>query len=267
MQLRVLAVWFIMLLAGCKNAVQVPTSQYKIENDQIIVAEGSAFLKHLEIMKVTPTPNGEIVFKTVGQIIALANPSGFLARNEVSWVELDSDLTRLAGVQLSSFKKSSIGTAIGVTSVPKEYLGQIHSGELLEISRYGLKKSEVQASVIKTEAQKKEGGVFYVTFEIRKGQDWYPGTNCEVKFPLLHVQSFEVPTTSILHEGIHEFVMKEITPRHYVAVPVFIVSETPTLAQVIGPKRNDSIVASGAILLKPELHQLLHESQEQDHAL
>jgi hypothetical protein len=255
---------------GCtKSAPPSDDSEnaYKVEKDQIVVNPKSAFLKHLEVVKTTKTPRGEVAFKTVGQIIALANTSGVLSSSDLSWVELDPDLTRISGLHLKSFANATAGTALGLTSVPAEYAGQIHQGETVDIARYGLKKTDVQASVVNIQPHKDDQGSSYVTFEIPRGQDWYPGTNCEVRFPLLHVQSVGVPTTAILHEGLSEFVMKQTEPGHYKVTPVFIVDETPNSAQVIGLDIGDSIVGSGAILLKPELHNFIRESKETRHGL
>ncbi len=257
----------LFLLLGCKESVAPIQASYKVEGDQIVVPNNSPFLKHLEVKKTTQTPLGDVVFKTVGQIIALANSSGVLSNSEISWVELDPDLTILIGLHLGAFAKSPLGTAFGVTSVPDEYSKQIRPGQSVEIARYGLKKTEVTAFVVKIEPRKEDHGSSYATFEIRQGQDWYPGTNCEVRFPLLHVQAVGVPTTAILHEGLNEFVLKETSLGHYRLTPVFIVDETPDSAHVMGLSFGDSIVASGAILLKPELHNFVHGRKELHHEL
>lgn len=246
-------------LLGCKETASQTTPEYTLEKDQIVVREGSPFLQHLEITHAKETPRGDIAFKSVGQIIALANTSGVLSNSQVSWVELDPQLTKAAGLSLAAFAGAPVGTALGVTSIPSEYIPKLQLGQSLEIFRYGLKKSDVPAVIIKIENRDGDASSSYVTFKIPRGQDWYPGTNCEVRFPLLHVQTSQVPTTAVLHEGMREYVLKEISPRHYRLAPVVIVDESPDMAQVFGVNAGEAIVGSGAILLKPEIHNFISE--------
>ena len=256
-------------LAACTKAEKAKPEEpaYHFENDQIVLNPSSPFMKRLEVIKVAEVANGDAAFKTVGQIIALANASGVLSNSDLSWSQLDPGLTKAAGLHLGVYKKATVGTAFGMTLIPAEYASQIHEGQKVEIARYGLKKSDIQAFVATIQTGKGDSKSAYVTFEIRGGQDWYPGTNCEVRFPLLHAQTVGVPTTAILHEGLSEFVMKEMAPGHFLAMPVFIVDETPDTAQVIGLSAHDSVVASGAILLKPQMHGSQNEKKEAQHEL
>ncbi len=255
----------VLLLANCTHPVPTATASYSVEHDQIVVPDSSPFRKHLEIVHAKAPEHGEVAFNTVGQIIALGNSSGVLSSATLSWAELDPALTLAAGLHLSSFANSSLGTAFGLTTIPAEYTEQIHLGQSLEIARYGLKKSDVHGVIVRIQPRPNDKNSSYVTFEIPKGQDWYPGTNCEVRFPLLHVQTSIVPTTSILHEGFREFVLKEVSSGHFQVVPVFIVDETPSSAQIIGITKDDSLIGSGAILLKPELHNFIHPQGDSTH--
>jgi hypothetical protein len=255
----------LFIITGCNSPESTPPASYSVQNDQIIVPDDSPFRKHLEVIKAKAPEHNDVVFNTVGQIIALANSSSALSGTQLSWVELDPTLSAMVGIHLKLFSAAPIGTALGLTTIPSEYKEQIHAGEIVDISRYGLKKSDVHASIIRIEPRPGDKNSSFVVFRINKGQAWYPGTNCEVKFPLLHMQTTTVPTTGILHEGYREFVLKEASPGHFKVQPIFIVDETPASAQIIGLKNGDSLIGSGAILLKPELHNFIQQQSDLGH--
>ena len=258
----------LLFLNACEKKVETaPTPSYEVGKDEIILTNSSPFMKHLEIIKVSSASASTGALRGVGQMIALANSSGALSDSRLAWLELDPELTKSVGLNLQSYEKSSIGTAFGVTSVESEYENKIHAGQAVEVSRYGMQKDGTSGTIVKVQASKVNLGRSYVIFEMQKGQDWYPGTNCEVKFPLLKTTMVEVPTTAILHEGLREYAFKQTTPLHFKLVSISIVDETPDKALIIGLNPQDSVIGSGAILLKPELHNFIQAQKENGHVL
>ncbi len=263
--LKTISILIFPALVSCTKSEPVTPAPYKVEGNLITLREGTPFQKHLEIQKVQTVKNGEGL-GTVGQMIALANPPGDLAHTGIAWTELDPDFSKILKLNLNSFG-ASVGTALGVTSLPAEYRGQVKVGETVEVSRYGLKKSSQKGVIVQINALKEKEDSFKVIFKLGQGQDWYPGTNCEVKYPLLFVKPVQVPTTAILHEGLQEYVIKRIAPLQFQMVGIIIVNESSDMAQVVGLKAEDSVVASGAILFKPELHNFIQDRKEGLHVL
>jgi hypothetical protein len=260
---------FVLLCAACTHSKTdgEPGVSYRAETGRISVSGASPFLKHLELIHTDSQENEDAVLKGVGQMIALANSPGDLGESGLSWVELDPDLSARLGLGLKSRQSARVGTAIGLTSVPSEYAGQIHAGQEVDISRYGLSKTEVRGVVAQVRNSNSESSFTEVIFQLAHGQDWYPGTSCEVRFPLFHVRTVNIPTTAILHEGTQEFVLREVGRNEFMSAVVSIVDETPDRAHVIGLNPGDTVIGSGAILLKPILHELLSAQRKVQHAL
>ena len=249
---------------SCTEQKPAPSASYRIEKNRIILTEGTPFFKHLEIKKVQAVKDAAGL-KTVGQMIALANPSGNLSQEKISWAELDHDFTKSLGLNLKA-QGASVGTAFGVTSIPMDYRGQVKVGESVEISRYGLKKTAMKGVISQINTAEENHPTFKVIFKLSNGQDWYPGTNCEIRY-LLVVQPVEIPTTAILHEGLHEYVLRQVAPDQFEMVSVVVLDEVSDMAQVVGLKVDDSVIASGAILFKPELHNFIQDKKESQDVL
>jgi hypothetical protein len=252
-----------LLLSGCHpgffgEAPQTSPPILSIEGDRVVVQPESRFMKRLNSITVQSLPGTRFSLQAVGQMLALANPSGALSGPKISWVELDPDISQSVGLNLSSFSGSEIGTAFGAVAVSSEYEGQIALGERVVIARYGLKRSKTSGSVVFAHPSR-SGAIdsMDVVFRVADGSEWYPGTNCEITFPLHRSIPVKIPTTALLHEGAREYVLKEVAPAQFSAVNVSITEETPDQAMVLGLNSGDRIIGVGAILLKPELHFLL----------
>ena len=155
----------------------------------------SPMLKYLEIASIAPSRAQTQDLRVVGQIIALANYSDQLVGSKISWVELDPDLSKSLGFHFDKNMKAQVGDAYGVVSLPEEYLPQLKAYERVDISRYGLLASKTRATVISIQQAKFQGlpitgQPIQVVIKIQNGQDWYPGTNCVVFFPMLGSQLF-----------------------------------------------------------------------------
>jgi hypothetical protein len=159
--------------------------------------------------------------------------------------------------------KAQVGDAYGVVSLPEEYLPQLKAYERVDISRYGLLASKTRATVISIQQAKFQGlpitgQPIQVVIKIQNGQDWYPGTNCVVFFPMLGSQPFLIPSTALLHEGRQEFLLQEVAKGQYFPQPVYVLDTLGDSVLVIGKLMpGENIVSRGAILLKPLLHKLL----------
>jgi hypothetical protein len=150
-----------------------------------------------------------------------------------------------------------------MVTLPEDYLGQLKPYEEVEISRYGLRTSRTTATLISIQPTKLNGALvlgkpLQVVFKITNGQDWYPGTNCVVYFPMLGSKPVLVPSTAVLHEGRHEFLLKEVGNGRYVPRIVTILDTLDDSVLVVGKLTpGENIIGRGSILLKPIVHRLL----------
>jgi hypothetical protein len=167
------------------------------------------------------------------------------------------------GFQFGPHTKAQIGEAFGVVSLPEEYLRQLKQYESVSISRYGLLESRSSAQVISIQPTKVNGITvagepIQVVFKIMSGQDWYPGTNCVVYFPMLGTKPLLIPSTALLHEGQQEYLLQEVGKGQYLPRPVYVLDTINDSVLVIGKiKPGETIISRGSILLKPILHRLL----------
>ena len=84
--------------------------------------------------------------------------------------------------------------------------------------------------------------------------------NCVVTFQNLQNSIVKVATTALLHEGVYEYVLKEIGPYQFIPQVITIGEGTPDEVDVIqGLAPDDKVAMRGAILLKPVLHELLQK--------
>jgi hypothetical protein len=261
-----MAVALIFAVWGCVRQEEVPAdpeSVFTIKGNVIGLDLRSPMLKYLEISPIPPSAQQTQDLKEVGQIIALANDSDQLVGSRISWVELDPDYSKSLGLRFDSHTAAHVGDAYGVVTLPDEYLGQLKPWERVEISRYGLLASRTTAAVVSIQQAKLNGVPILgkpleVVFKIPNGQDWYPGTNCVVDFPMLGSKPFLVPATALLHEGRQEYLLEEITKGQYSPVPIYILDTVGDSVMVIGKIRpKENIISRGSILLKPMVHRLL----------
>jgi hypothetical protein len=258
-------VMFLFALAGCapQNPPKNAGSVFSINGSVISIDLVSPMLKYLEISQISDSHLEKRNLQAVGQIIALANDSDELRGSQISWVELDPEISRSLGLHFDNQMKVPVGQAYGVVSVPYEYMGQLKRYEGVAISRYGLLKSVVSGMVISILPTKANGVVLpgepvQVVFEIPHGEDLYPGTNCEVDFPVSAGRPVTVPSTAVLHEGRQEYLLQELEPGRYRPQPVYILDTMQDSVLVIGNiKAGEKIISRGAILLKPLLHDVL----------
>jgi hypothetical protein len=221
-------------------------------------------MEQINVVPVNPAPGGERKLRTVGQMVAMANSSGDLLMQEASWVLLDPALARSLALPLS--KTAPIGLSFGETTLPAGYQNEIHSGERVEIYRYGLKQGSTAGTIVSIRKGATETSQDIVIFAIQHGLDWYPGTNCEVEFPLVHRQAVTISPLSMLHEGLREFVLKETAPGRFVPVEITVVNETKDQVYALGDiAPGDRIVERGAILIKPMVHSILKAERETVH--
>lgn len=235
---------------------------YEVKDGQILIQANSAFAGKFKVAPVQLVA-GAKKLKSIGQVIALANHSPSLsAGDQLSWVELDPHLSTQVGLKLNQIAKPSIGIAVGMSWVPSSYLGKLKEGQKITVFRYGLQKTSVSGSILslgKPSFSEEEGVArFVVLFRLDSGQTWYPGTNCQIEFPIPGSTTAQVPSTAILHEGVQEYVMREVTPGKYEPQTISIVSENAGSAEILSQlQENDRVIETGAILLKPVLPELL----------
>lgn len=244
------------------NTIQAPVH---VSENMIHIRPDSKFMEQLHIISLSGSRGEEQKLKTVGQIVAMANLSGNLARNGISWVTLDPAVIRTSGLSLSESARA--GISYGITTVNSNYINEIHRGEQVIINRYGVKHNSVTGNVVsirKTDGSENENCVIFV---INHENDLYPGTNCQVEFPLVRRQSVALSPLSMVHEGLNEYVLKEISPGKYKPVKITVVSESTNKIYAIGDlSGHDRVIERGAILLKPVVHQLFESLKEATHA-
>ncbi len=266
LRLSVLMWVLIFISMGCarqEDRNNDPESIFSIKAGKIDIDLSSPILKHLETAPVQPSNSQTRDLKVVGQIIALANYSDQLVGSRISWVELDPDLSKSLGFHFDDHMKAPVGEAFGVVSLPEEYLGQLKPYESVVISRYGLLESHTSATVISIQQAKLNGVVIegepiQIVFKLLNGQDWYPGTNCVVSFPMLGARPLVIPSTALLHEGQQEYLLQEVGKGQYIPRPVYVLDTLTDSVLIIGKiAPGETIVSRGSILLKPILHKLL----------
>ncbi|HEX4048652.1 MAG TPA: hypothetical protein VH309_12485 [Elusimicrobiota bacterium] len=249
------------LLAGVpasSRGTAEPPRPYDVAGGRLDLAPDSRLLAHLEIIGVGKAAAESREYRAVGQIIALSNASGSLAGERSGWVELDPALSASIGLELDG----RAGTAYGLTTLPAESAASLRPGQRLEISRYGLKDARVPGRVVRVVPSRAGGDRADVVFRFERAQDWFPGTSCEVSFPVLAGRPVRIPTTAPVHEGASEYVWKESSPGRFEARSVSFVDSTPDEVAVLGLEPGDRIVASGAILLKPLLRRVLARGRD-----
>jgi len=167
---------------------------------------------------------------------------------------LDPKLSRSVGMDFEGSAPKTVGVAYGLTVLPLEYASRLHAGQPVEILRYGLRSSGASGEIANVIVHSDNADIL---FRFYGAQDWFPGTNCEVVFPILRGHPVRIPTTAPVHEGSQEYVWKEVGPNQFEADGISIVDSTPDSVSVLGVHPGDKIVARGAILLKPLLHSLI----------
>lgn len=239
-----------------------PPAPFTVAAGVVMLPENSKFLARLEIVQAAAEAREQAAVRTVGQIIALSNASGALTGEEIGWVELDPGLSQAAGLRLSEIKAERSGIAFGMTSLPAEYAGKVHPGERIEISRYGLRGGNVAGAVYSVSPGAPAADSVDVVFRFSKAADWFPGTNCEIVFPVLTGRPVTIPTTAPVHEGAREYVWREAGAGRFEPRRVSVLEATPEQASVLGLSPGDRIVGRGAILLKPLLRPALGLSHD-----
>jgi hypothetical protein len=261
-----LFIFLLLFLTGCFGTQQDYSTpdEVSISGKTLQVAANSRFMSEIQVVPLGKAPGGERKLRTVGQMIAVANSSGDLTSSQVSWVTLDPALAH--ELELPLGKAARIGSAYGVTTVAKSYLGDIHLGERVQIYRYGSKQNSTVGTISSILSSPKNEDSNSITFLISEGQDWYPGTNCQVEFPLIQRQAVALSPLSMLHEGLREFVLKEIAPNRYMPEEITVVNETREEVYALGNLvPGDHIIERGAILLKPIVHQIIKSQSGEIH--
>jgi hypothetical protein len=232
-------------------------SVYQIVQNKIQIRQDSKFFKHLKIENVPQPVLDSRTLSSVGYMIALSNPSGELSKSRVSWVELDHALSQSLGLNLCPQSPFHVGTAIGVSLISEEYLDQIKVGEPIRVFRYGLQQGHIAGTVLRI-LPLKDSELIQIVFKLSDGEDWLPGSNCEIEFPLVKTRPIWIPATALMHYGMREYVLKQVSPGIFIPKNVAIIQERMDQVAVIGGVLpGDQIVTRGSILLKPQLHKIL----------
>lgn len=261
---QILLVVALMILSSCSWEKKAQDQNIiQVSQDKVIIAPQAKFLEHIEIITLGAHEVRRVAFQSVGKMIALSNASNELTGPKTTWAELDPETTKEARLNL---KPESEGTAYGVTSVPIDLLKQIRIGHTLRIKHYRVEEDGWQASVVHI-VPTADPATEDIVFRIPKGHDLYPGTNCEVKFPLLQTQAVSVPATALLHEGLDEYVWQEVAPNEFVAKKVTLAEgSSDEVILSSGISARSRIIGRGAILLKPEIKAILAYREEAKHA-
>jgi hypothetical protein len=247
--------------------VSINKPDVSVSDGGILVRPDSRLLNHLQIMNVKSGVSERSGFRMIGQIVALANPSSIerssaednQAGNGISWVELDPALSKNIGLDLKALDSAKAGEVIGVTALPMAYAKKVSGGQKVKIAHYGLYHETETGTIIAVRLTKSWwGDSVPVIFRLDNAQEWLPGANCEVTFPLISSQSMSIPTTALLHEGLYDYVLKAEAPNRFVPTRVTVEEESPDRVEILtGMSRQDKIVGRGAILLKPYIHQMM----------
>ena len=267
MKLKIVLISFLFLfLFGCsrgplENRVE---TVFELQSDRIKIDSHSKFLKHLEIISLDSSESRTIAYESIGKMIALSNPSNDLTGPRTQWIELDLETLREAQLILQAEPE---GSAYGMTLIPSDFAVQIRRNQPVYVRRYLGLDEGWSASVVKL-IPTQDPLFVNVVFRLPIAHDLYPGTNCQVKFPLLQARATRVPSTAVLHDGVDEYVWQEIAPGEFVPHKVALAEGTSD--EVIlssGISSQYKIIGRGAILLKPQLRPFLMQKEESKNAL
>ena len=262
MSLRFFTISLMVLICACTPPKPESRVQMQIKTNSVVIDPQSYFAKHLEVLSLGTYESRQVQFQSVGKMIAVSNASHDLRGARTIWAELDPSVTRAAQLKLSPENE---GVAYGVTSVSAELIKQISLGQGLFLKHYHVVEAGWKASIYKL-IPTQDSSTVDIVFRVPDGRDLYPGTNCEVMFPLLHAQAIRVPATSLVHQGIDEFVWQEIAANEYRPQRVTPVEGSPD--EVIlssGISEKSRIVGRGAILLKPLIKSILANAAGASH--
>lgn len=258
--LLLIVIW---LLVYSSNKVQgnvpEPIPDVFIQEGKIVFHPESKLLKKMELRPVKTNTGKKNGFKVIGQIIAMANKSIVPGDEKIDWVELDSSLSQKMNLKLHTLKDIEIGDAFGIADIPVSYFHRVKNGDKILINRYGvIDPPKVEGKVFSLIPPADPFNDAKIVFQLKKGQAWFSGVNCEVTFPTLQNKSVRIATTALLHEGTNEYVLREVGPSQFVPQAITIGEGTPDEVDVIeGLSPDDKVVMRGAILLKAVLHELL----------
>jgi hypothetical protein len=261
---KLILISIVSTLTGChaKNP-EKPAGALEIKSGILSIPSASPFLKHIEVISLGSYETREVDFQSVGKMIALSNSSNELTGARTTWSELEPALTKKLDLNLIPEED---GSAYGQTSVSGELSNQIRIGQTVRIRHYRVTEGGWTGTIVKL-LPSQDPSTVDVVFHINKARDIYPGTTCEVLFPLLHTRSIKVPTQALVHEGLDEFVWLAVGPNQFrpqKVTPVDGSSEEVILAGGVSEK--SKVVSRGAILLKPKIKQILQDNQGAGHA-
>ena len=242
------------LLSACSHPVTESPPPIQVKLDRIMIDPTSRFMQHLEILPLGSYEARQVQFQSVGKMIALSSASNELTGSKTTWAELDPSVTQTAQIKL---KPEAEGIAYGVTSVSAELAKQTRIGQILHLKHYHVTESGWSAAIVKL-VTTNDSATVDVVFRVNNGHDLYPGTTCEVIFPLLQAKAIKVPATSLIHQGLDEYVWQEVATGEFVPRKVTPVEGSPD--EVIlssGISEKTKIIGRGAILLKPQIKLIL----------
>jgi len=241
-------------MSACHSATHETSSELQIQNGRVLVPVASPFFKHLEVLALGAYETRSVEFQSVGKLIALANSSNELTGAATSWAELEPAITKSAQLHLGS---EPVGTAYGVTSIAAELAKQIHLGQQVRIKHYRVSETGWGATIVRV-VPNVDSGTADVVFRVSDGGDLYPGTTCEVRFPLLQAKALKVPATALVHEGLDEYIWQVISPSEFKLEKVTAVEGSSDDVLISsGVLEKSKIVGRGAILLKPLIRKIL----------
>jgi hypothetical protein len=255
----------IFILAICwsfslpAEEVKAPLFPVEIQQNEIHVQTTSPFLHYLEIHVVEEEKLKGHRLLEVGQIVAHFNPGSGPVRNS-SWVELDVELSKRLGLD---FKARGLphGSAVGLVMITQEHAVHLKQGSEARVVRYGLTTQPISGQILQIR-ELPQTDLAEVLFVIPKGQEFLPGSACEVEFPVVQINPVSLPSTSLIHVNSEEYVLKEIAAGVFVPKHVSILEEEDgqvTVAGGINP--GDRVITRGAILLKPQIQTIFQKEK------
>ena len=135
----VLVLSFYFSTKATSGEVAGPVSEVGLVNNQIVFRENSKLLSKLKVAPVSELQGSQKCFKTVGQIILLANTST-IPGDSIDWVELDPELTHALTSQ--DLSDAEVGDAYGLVQIPAvAETSKIQKGSKIFIDRYGIEQT------------------------------------------------------------------------------------------------------------------------------
>lgn len=219
-------------------------------SETLKIDQSSKFYNSLHFISPIKDDSSVKEFSSIGQIIAQIEPSGFLLGHQSVRVDLSAELSK--ELHLDPYSKE-IGSALGIVEVPEYISDKIKIGDSIVIYYYAIRQEKGEGIII-DKYNRKDGKIVFL-FKIKNGKNWYPGANCEILFPNISFQPYQIPNSSIIHYNKNDYIYTKNNNGDIIEKKISVLFENKEYFVVLGLQDTDKVLIERAILLKPIFHR------------